>query len=120
MLLVIVTNEGLSHFFHQTKTNLPTNAKFERFFMPSLIVFGLLAFGGFLIIYSITQDMTKLAQSVCALVCVLFHTFQHFLQVRNTGADHDIIVVNGVTLNVFIFFKDECIKTNVGKYARNE
>jgi hypothetical protein len=35
---------------------------------------------------------------------VLFHTFQHFLQVRNTGADHDIIVVNGVTLNVFIFF----------------
>jgi hypothetical protein len=28
--------------------------------MPSLIVFGLLAFGGFLIIYSITQDMTKL------------------------------------------------------------
>jgi hypothetical protein len=34
---------------------------------------------------------------------VLFHTFQHFLQVRNTGADHDIIVVNGVTLNVFIF-----------------
>jgi 3-dehydroquinate synthetase len=35
---------------------------------------------------------------------VLFHTFQHFLQVRNTGADHDIIVVNGVTLNIFIFF----------------
>jgi hypothetical protein len=32
--------------------------------MPSLIVFGLLAFGGFLIIYSITQDMTKLAQSM--------------------------------------------------------
>jgi 3-dehydroquinate synthetase len=31
---------------------------------------------------------------VCALVCVLFHTFQHFLQVRNTGADHDIIVVH--------------------------
>jgi 3-dehydroquinate synthetase len=25
MLLVIVTNEGLSHFFHQNKTNLPTN-----------------------------------------------------------------------------------------------
>jgi hypothetical protein len=38
-----------------------TDSKFERFFMPSLIVFGLLAFGGFLIIYSITQDMTKLA-----------------------------------------------------------
>jgi hypothetical protein len=41
-----------------------TDSKFERFFMPSLIVFGLLAFGGFLIIYSITQDMTKLAQSM--------------------------------------------------------
>jgi hypothetical protein len=51
--------------------------------MPSLIVFGLLAFGGFLIIYSITQDMTKLAQSMDP----------------NTGKN-----MSGVTLNVFIFF----------------
>jgi hypothetical protein len=41
-----------------------TNTKFERFFMPSLIVFSLLAFGGFMIIYSITQDMTKLAKAM--------------------------------------------------------
>lgn len=41
-----------------------TDSKFERFFMPSLLVFALLAFGGFWIIYSITQDMTKLAHSM--------------------------------------------------------
>lgn len=38
-----------------------TDSKFEHFFLPSLIVFGLLALGGFWIIYSITQDMTRLA-----------------------------------------------------------
>ncbi len=41
-----------------------TDTKFERFFMPALVVFGALAFGGFMIIYSITQDMTKLAGSM--------------------------------------------------------
>ncbi len=41
-----------------------TNTKFERFFMPALIVFALLALGGFMIIYSITQDMTRLASSM--------------------------------------------------------
>jgi cell division protein FtsB len=41
-----------------------TDTKFERFFMPALIVFGLLALGGFTIIYSITQDMTKLARAM--------------------------------------------------------
>jgi hypothetical protein len=41
-----------------------TDSKFERFFMPSLIVFALLAFGGFWIVYSITTDMTKLAKSM--------------------------------------------------------
>lgn len=41
-----------------------TDSKFEHFFLPSLIVFGLLAFGGFWIIYSITQDMTRLANAM--------------------------------------------------------
>ncbi|WXU00675.1 MAG: hypothetical protein Ctma_1404 [Catillopecten margaritatus gill symbiont] len=41
-----------------------TDTKFERFFMPALVVFGLLAAGGFFIIYSITQDMTRLAKSM--------------------------------------------------------
>lgn len=41
-----------------------TVSKFERFFVPSLLVFALLAFGGFLIIYSITQDMNRLASAM--------------------------------------------------------
>jgi len=41
-----------------------TVSKFERFFVPSLLVFALLAFGGFMIIYSITQDMTRLANAM--------------------------------------------------------
>ncbi|SMN12997.1 hypothetical protein BHECKSOX2_1568 [Bathymodiolus heckerae thiotrophic gill symbiont] len=41
-----------------------TDSKFERFFVPSLLVFSLLAFGGFMIIYSITQDMTRLASAM--------------------------------------------------------
>lgn len=41
-----------------------TDTKFERFFIPTLVVFALLAFGGFWIIYSITQDMTKLAKAM--------------------------------------------------------
>ncbi|SMM98186.1 hypothetical protein SPONN_1845 [uncultured Candidatus Thioglobus sp.] len=41
-----------------------TDSKFERFFAPALAVFGLLAFGGFWIIYSITADMNKLAAAM--------------------------------------------------------
>ncbi|SMN10514.1 hypothetical protein SPBRAN_607 [uncultured Candidatus Thioglobus sp.] len=41
-----------------------TDSKFERFFAPALTVFGLLAFGGFWIIYSITIDMTRLAAAM--------------------------------------------------------
>ncbi len=39
-------------------------SKFEKFFLPSLLVFTLLAFGGFWIIYSITIDMNKLAKAM--------------------------------------------------------
>ncbi len=41
-----------------------TDSKFEHFFLPTLIVFGLIALGGFWIIYSITQDMTRLANAM--------------------------------------------------------
>lgn len=34
---------------------------FEKMFLPAIIVFALLALGGFMIIYSITSDMSKLA-----------------------------------------------------------
>ncbi|KAA0445180.1 MAG: hypothetical protein FXV80_03190 [Candidatus Thioglobus sp.] len=44
--------------------NKRTDSKFERFFMPAIIIFAMLSFGGFLIIYSITQDMTKLASAM--------------------------------------------------------
>ncbi|BAS67654.1 hypothetical protein [Bathymodiolus septemdierum thioautotrophic gill symbiont] len=48
----------------EEQANKRTDSKFERFFMPALIVFALLAFGGFWIIYSITTDMTKLAKAM--------------------------------------------------------
>lgn len=41
-----------------------TDSKFERYFLPSIIVFAMIAAGGFMIIYSITQDMTKLAKAM--------------------------------------------------------
>jgi hypothetical protein len=41
-----------------------TKTKFELFFLPSIVVFALLALGGFWIIYSITQDMTRLASAM--------------------------------------------------------
>jgi prefoldin subunit 5 len=41
-----------------------TTTKFEKMFIPALIVFSLLALGGFIIIYSITTDMARLANSM--------------------------------------------------------
>lgn len=41
-----------------------TMLKFEKLFFPALFVFGLIALGGFFIIYSITTDMTKLAKAM--------------------------------------------------------
>ncbi len=41
-----------------------TMLKFEKLFFPALLLFGLLALGGFFIIYSITIDMTKLAKAM--------------------------------------------------------
>jgi prefoldin subunit 5 len=41
-----------------------TKTSFEKMFLPAIIVFALLAFGGFVIIYSITTDMTRLASAM--------------------------------------------------------
>lgn len=41
-----------------------TNTKFERFFLPALAVFSAIIIGMFTIIYSITTDMTRLANSM--------------------------------------------------------
>ena len=41
-----------------------TITKFEKMFIPSLIVFVILAIAGFFVIYSITVDMTKLASAM--------------------------------------------------------
>ena len=41
-----------------------TKSSFEKMFLPALIVFSLLAFGGFMVIYSITTDMSKLAKAM--------------------------------------------------------
>jgi septal ring factor EnvC (AmiA/AmiB activator) len=41
-----------------------TKTSFEKMFLPAIIVFALLAFGGFMIIYSITTDMTRLASAM--------------------------------------------------------
>jgi len=41
-----------------------TNTKFERFFLPALAVFSAIVIGMFTIIYSITSDMTRLANSM--------------------------------------------------------
>jgi len=41
-----------------------TNSKFEKFFLPSLLVFSLIVIGFFVVIYSITQDMNRLANTM--------------------------------------------------------
>jgi len=41
-----------------------TNSKFERFFLPALAVFSAIIIGMFTIIYSITTDMSRLADSM--------------------------------------------------------
>jgi len=41
-----------------------TNSKFEKFFLPSLLVFSLIVIGFFIVIYSITQDMNRLANTM--------------------------------------------------------
>ena len=41
-----------------------TNTKFERFFLPALAVFSATIIGMFVIIYSITTDMTRLANAM--------------------------------------------------------
>jgi hypothetical protein len=47
-----------------TKIDEQTSSKFERFFLPALAVFSATIIGMFVIIYSITQDMTRLANSM--------------------------------------------------------
>ena len=41
-----------------------TNSKFERFFLPALAVFSAIILGFFVIIYSITTDMTRLSNAM--------------------------------------------------------
>lgn len=41
-----------------------TNTKFERYFLPALAVFSAIVLGMFSIIYSITQDMERLADAM--------------------------------------------------------
>lgn len=41
-----------------------TDTKFEKFFLPALAVFGAIIMGFFVVIYSITSDMTRLANSM--------------------------------------------------------
>jgi ABC-type multidrug transport system fused ATPase/permease subunit len=47
-----------------SKMEEQTSTKFERFFLPALAVFSATIIGMFVIIYSITQDMTRLANSM--------------------------------------------------------
>jgi hypothetical protein len=72
-----------------------TDSKFERFFLPSLVVFALLAFGGFWIVYSITSDMSKLAKAMdpkmganmSAMVKSIDHLSLHVAQMSTSVAD---------------------------------
>jgi len=41
-----------------------TDSKFERMFLPALAVFSAIIMGFFIVIYSITSDMTRLANSM--------------------------------------------------------
>ncbi len=41
-----------------------SSSKFERMFLPALAVFSAIIMGFFIVIYSITQDMTRLANSM--------------------------------------------------------
>jgi methyl-accepting chemotaxis protein len=41
-----------------------TDTKFEKFFLPALTVFGAIIIGFFVVIYSITSDMARLANSM--------------------------------------------------------
>ncbi len=47
-----------------TKMEEQTSSKFERLFLPALAVFSAIIIGFFVVIYSITQDMTRLANSM--------------------------------------------------------
>jgi len=44
--------------------NKRTNTKFERMFLPALAVFSAIIMGFFIVIYSITSDMTRLANAM--------------------------------------------------------
>ncbi|ABL02118.1 hypothetical protein Rmag_0342 [Candidatus Ruthia magnifica str. Cm (Calyptogena magnifica)] len=44
--------------------DLRTDTKFEKFFLPALAVFSAIIIGFFVVIYSITLDMTRLANSM--------------------------------------------------------
>jgi hypothetical protein len=44
--------------------NKRTDSKFERMFLPALSVFGAIIIGFFIVIYSITNDMSRLANSM--------------------------------------------------------
>ncbi len=47
-----------------TKMEQQTSSKFERMFLPALAIFSAIIIGFFIVIYSITQDMTRLANAM--------------------------------------------------------
>ena len=48
----------------EVNANKRTDSKFERMFLPALAVFSAIIMGFFIVIYSITSDMTRLANSM--------------------------------------------------------
>ncbi|MBC8494260.1 MAG: hypothetical protein ISR70_03470 [Candidatus Thioglobus sp.] len=48
----------------EVNANKRTDSKFERMFLPALAVFSAIIMGFFIVIYSITNDMTRLANSM--------------------------------------------------------
>ncbi len=46
------------------KMEQQTSSKFERMFLPALAIFSAIIIGFFIVIYSITQDMTRLANAM--------------------------------------------------------
>ncbi len=47
-----------------SKMEQQTSSKFERMFLPALAIFSAIIIGFFIVIYSITQDMTRLANAM--------------------------------------------------------
>ncbi len=48
----------------EVNANKRTDSKFERMFLPALAVFSAIIMGFFIVIYSITSDMTRLANAM--------------------------------------------------------